>query len=73
MLNLQVPGHLAPSEFKNGPIPGCTTVAGPSDDPIGELLVWVDDGYISALEFAWWSTEPPDRLPDATQLLTTRR
>ena len=29
----------------------------------GVLLVWVRDGLLSGLEYAWWTDEPPTLLP----------
>jgi hypothetical protein len=39
----------------------------------GELLIWVKDGYLSSLEYAWWSDEPPARLPTADQVQAVRK
>jgi hypothetical protein len=73
MLALQVPGESAPSEFTAGPIPFSVSVTDAAEQVIGELLLWIEDGYLSALEYAWLSDEPPDRLPDPGQLRVIRR
>ena len=36
--------------------------------PDGEILVWVTDGRLSAIEYAWWSDAAPDGLPDLSEL-----
>ncbi|MGZ3140624.1 hypothetical protein ACVDFE_01190 [Lentzea chajnantorensis] len=39
---------------------------------IGELLLWVANGRLSAIEYAWVTDEPPHTLPPAAAV-TTRR
>jgi hypothetical protein len=59
-----VPESAGKAELPDGPIPGRFPVQGPSGAHIGELLVWVTDGRISGLEYAWFTDEPPSQLPD---------
>jgi hypothetical protein len=56
------------STFERGPVPGHAWVLAAGGSPIGTMLVWVDDGYISALEYAWVSDEPPIELPEVDQI-----
>jgi hypothetical protein len=56
------------SAFEHGPVPGSAWVFAADGSPIGTMLVWVDDGYISALEYAWVTDEPPIELPGVGQL-----
>jgi hypothetical protein len=35
------------------------------------LLVWVDDGYISGLEYGWVTDQPPADLPPLGLLRST--
>ena len=58
-LQLAVEVGTAQAPFRGTVIPG-RFVVGDS----GELLVWVSNGYLSALEFAWVKDDPPTRLPD---------
>jgi hypothetical protein len=53
----------------DGPIPVRAFVDGAGGEPVGELLVWVTSGRLSALEFAWVTDEEPRSLPtpDAVQ------
>lgn len=36
--------------------------------PLGTLIVWVSDGYISGLEYGWVTDEEPTDLPSAAQV-----
>ena len=38
---------------------------------LGTLLVWVHEGYVSALEYGWVTDQPPITLPAATQVQST--
>lgn len=73
MLELRVSQATPASTFTDGPIPLSTEVSDESGMPIGELLIWVDGGYLSALEFAWWTDDPPHQLPTPSRLKVTRR
>lgn len=35
---------------------------------MGEVLVWVGGGYLSAIEYAWVTDKTPDRLPDVSAM-----
>jgi hypothetical protein len=63
MLRLDVDRSCAPSELPDGPIPNRGYVRGPSGEPTGQILVWVKGGYLSTFEFAWFTDQPPDQLP----------
>jgi hypothetical protein len=65
MLELEVTGTR--STMSDGVIPIRALVLGP-DGPSGELLVWVSGGYLSALEYAWFTDQSPVRLPDPEDL-----
>jgi hypothetical protein len=73
MLDLRVDERTAPSALSDGPVPLSLVVSGPDGSTIGELLIWVGNGYLSALEFAWWTDEPPGRLPSADLVQVARR
>lgn len=36
--------------------------------PIGHLMIWVENGALSALEYAWFSDVAPKQLPDNDHL-----
>ncbi|MET8765910.1 hypothetical protein [Streptomyces sp. NPDC004658] len=58
-------GSESPSaDLENGIIPATGTVTDDSGGLFGELLVWVSDGRLSALEFSWYGDTAPTELPD---------
>ena len=63
MLDLRVGPGPAVSPCPDGPVPVSAIVVDADAAPVGELLVWVEAGYLSGLEYAWYSDEPPGRLP----------
>jgi hypothetical protein len=69
LLNLEVARSATRAAVPDGPIPGRAFVR-PTDgsdeeeSTEGELLVWVRDGYLSAIEFAWYVDTPPQGLPE---------
>lgn len=73
MLDLRVSEPTAASAFRDGPAPMSATVTDAAGDAIGELLLWLKDGYLSGLEFAWWTDKAPDRLPVPEHVRVTRR
>lgn len=52
------------AEISDGVIPGTGTVKDSSGELVGELLLWVSDGMLSALEYSWYTDEAPTALPD---------
>jgi hypothetical protein len=40
--------------------------------PIGELILWVDNGWLSAIEYAWYTDERPRTLPEPGQIAVLR-
>lgn len=73
MLDLRVTRPTSASAFTDGPIPLSIMVLDPAGVVLGELLIWVNDGYLSSLEFAWWSDDPPDRLPALDRVRMARK
>jgi hypothetical protein len=43
-------------------------VRGPAGEYLGEVLVWIGGGYLSAIEYAWVTDETPDRLPGVSTM-----
>lgn len=68
MLQLRVSGEAPRARLPDGPVPGSFVVGDPNGVSIGELLIWVRDGYLDSLEYAWWTDQPPRALPAAAQI-----
>ncbi|MTD56094.1 hypothetical protein [Amycolatopsis pithecellobii] len=73
MLDLLVSNTLPASAFADGPVPLSVWVSNAAGRLVGELLVWVGYGYLTGLEFAWWTDDPPDRLPTLDHLRVIRK
>jgi hypothetical protein len=58
LLDLAVRGSPQAPPVRDGPIP-VRTLVGTEEALEGEILVWVKDGYLSGLEFAWFTDDPP--------------
>jgi hypothetical protein len=73
MLALRVSEATPASAFADGPVPLSATVSDAAGAAIGELLLWVESGYLSTLEFAWWTDDPPDQLPGLDHVRVDRK
>jgi hypothetical protein len=62
LLDLKVDHAAARSPAANGPVP-VRAVVRRQANVIGEILVWVEDGFLAGLEFAWVSDEEPVQFP----------
>ncbi|MFB6717529.1 hypothetical protein ACFCZY_38435 [Streptomyces sp. NPDC056237] len=51
------------SSQREGHVPVAAEVVEESGEYVGELLVWLTDGVLSALEYAWVTDEMPTVLP----------
>lgn len=68
MLDLAVGTDVPRLDRPDGPLTGRAFVVDSRDSDVGELIVWIAGGYISALEYAWWTDDAPTELPRARQL-----
>jgi hypothetical protein len=50
------------ADLANGPFPAHAYVPS-SADYRGEIIIWIKDGHLDGLEYAWVSHEPPTRWP----------
>jgi hypothetical protein len=73
MLDLRVNAQGPASAFTDGPIPLSVMVMDSADVATGELLIWVSRGYLSSLEFSWWSDNPPKELPAFDRVRVARK
>jgi hypothetical protein len=67
-LSLEVDRNARRAAWTDGPQPGRAVVTKPGGEPVGEILVWTSDGYLTALEYAWYSDDPPVEWPDPAWL-----
>ncbi len=56
------------SPGSSGVIPVDATVADKSGSLFGEILLWATDGYLSAIEYAWYGDESPSVLPEVEMI-----
>ena len=68
LLELAVVAEMAPADVETGPIPTRAVAHLPTGDLVGEVIVWTADGYLSGLEYAWYSDEMPSSFPPPEQL-----
>ena len=63
MLELSVPMDERSLSLPDGPLPVRAIATTEAGGPIGEVLVWISAGYLSALEYAWYTDDPPSEFP----------
>ncbi len=71
-IDLQVPAGLPRHLGADGILPTLAQVRDASGDAVGELLLWIADGSLSALEYAWYADDPPSGLPEAVAVEVDR-
>ncbi|MFE7751910.1 hypothetical protein [Streptomyces sp. NPDC057428] len=69
-VDLRLRGDAPRSPVPSGVVPVDATVVDPTGELFGEILLWATEGYLSAIEYAWYGDEPPSALPD-TDMITT--
>ena len=67
-LELAVPLSCEPAHVPDGPQPVRAVALDGLGQTVGEVLVWVSDGYLSTIEYAWYTDEAPTELPPTSQL-----
>jgi hypothetical protein len=67
-LHLSVDAAMPNAPIDDGPLPVRAPVYGPGDQLYGEVLVWVSNGYLSGLEYAWVTDDAPASMPSADWL-----
>lgn len=65
-LTVERSAQRAPSH--DGPVPGQVWSIGPSGKVLGTVLLWVKDGYLSAIEYGWVTDAAPTTLPHVNSL-----
>ena len=67
ILDISNPDNSLRSSLPNGPLPTRTYVPNAAEYR-GEIIVWIEDGQISGLEYAWITDEPPSRWPQPDEI-----
>lgn len=67
-VELTVADHSLAIDIPDGPLPVRALAYGADEEPLGEVLVWITGGLLSAVEFGWVSEVPPEQFPLPQQL-----
>lgn len=65
-IDIFVPADSPKAQVSDGPIPTAAQVVDAEGSYLGELIVWITGGRLSALEYSWVTDEPPARLPEVS-------
>jgi hypothetical protein len=68
MLEIRTAAGSPTVALADGPLDGRYLVVDDSGAPTGEVLVWIEDGRLSAAEYAWYTDEAPDAWPDPARV-----
>jgi hypothetical protein len=63
MLDLEAPKDSPKARVADGPAPIRAFVGGPEGETDSEILIWVKNGRLSGLEFAWYTDTVASELP----------
>ena len=67
VLDVRTRRSAAAIEAQNGPLPVRAYVMSQGEFH-GEIMLWIKDGHLSGIEYAWVTDEPPTRWPIAAEL-----
>lgn len=67
-VHLSVDRSAAPASVPYRPIPVTAIANDEKGKPTGHVLVFADEGYLSALEIAWFTDEPIREFPPLDQI-----
>lgn len=67
MIDLQVHSG-APCVYESGPLPARGAVVPAGGELVGELIIWIREGWLSGIEQAWFTDEPPGDWPSPDEL-----
>ncbi|MDI1462493.1 hypothetical protein QEZ54_16095 [Catellatospora sp. KI3] len=70
-IDLVVPESAPAAPLADGLVPVDAAVTGPDGGFAGELLLWLQDGRLAALEYAWVTDEAPVALPAVSEITVT--
>ena len=67
-LDLEIVEGSHPAPFETGPLQGFFLVEDESGEASGEIIMWIDAGYLATIEYAWYTDDPPRDLPSPAQI-----
>src|ERR1700742_1659018 len=67
ILDVKVSNKGEGADLPNGPFPAQAFVPN-SAEYQGEVIIWITDGHISGLEYAWVCDDPPAKWPRADEM-----
>jgi hypothetical protein len=67
ILDVKVSNSDEGADLPNGPFPAQAFVPH-SAEYQGEVIIWITDGHVSGLEYAWVSDDPPTRWPRSDEM-----
>jgi hypothetical protein len=66
--DIQLPPDVPSSSFQGSLAPIAAHVSSAEEPYIGELILWITGGKLSALEYSWITDNPPTALPDPSKI-----
>lgn len=66
-IDLQVT-EASPAPVSDGPLSVAALVVDASEEPLRVITVWVKGGYLTSLEYSWFTDAMPTRYPSPDQL-----
>jgi len=64
-LRLSVAAGAPAADLLDGPLPTIAWAYDAEGRPTGSLMVYVENGYLSDIEYGWVTDDPPTELPSA--------
>ncbi|WP_040872139.1 hypothetical protein [Nocardia exalbida] len=61
------PGAVQASDAPDG-IFACGAVTDRNGSPLGEVILWVENGWLSGVEYAWYTDQRPHALPEPDRI-----
>jgi hypothetical protein len=66
--DISVPVDAGTAQISDGVAPVNAYVTNEEGAYLGELILWIANGKLAALEYAWVTDTPPSRLPQVSQI-----
>ena len=67
-VDLSVNSEAPKADVPDGPMRVQGDVMDEEGEPIGLILLWVTNGALSAMEFAWYTDDPPHEWPETPRV-----